>query len=359
MTESSHAHLTERHLAAARAVLDRVIGDANIALAFVSGSLVAGLGHSLSDVDLYVHRSDDEPVPERGFREDGFIVQINPLSQSKMDVIRRICPEFVATAADRQQLQISERDLVLAVRYSIGYTLVNRLPALPDLQQSRETMKHVVMARAAYDLSGMAEDALGALQSGDTLTATFAAQLSMTYALECVLAASGDLYVGTKFLPRRCARVEPLRECLDLIWDCLRLPHLSADYATVSQAVMRNLYVATYLVGVATLHGWSETLGRIERPELAFGAGVLRSPWVVPVRFGDIWGMVGPDIGYRVTEAMVRLWLALDGRPPAELHAEFPDVPAESLDTAVSRLVESNAAALSAAAPVILKGGVS
>ncbi|WP_331742711.1 hypothetical protein [Streptomyces sp. NBC_01006] len=65
-------HLGEAHLAAARAVLDEAVGRDNIRLAFVSGSLAAGLGHGLSDIDLYVTTTDDAPAPRSVVRTRGF-----------------------------------------------------------------------------------------------------------------------------------------------------------------------------------------------------------------------------------------------------------------------------------------------
>jgi predicted nucleotidyltransferase len=46
-------NFSEEQIAAAQAVLDREIGADSVRCAFLSGSLAVGLGHALSDIDIY------------------------------------------------------------------------------------------------------------------------------------------------------------------------------------------------------------------------------------------------------------------------------------------------------------------
>ncbi|MFF4104007.1 hypothetical protein [Streptomyces sp. NPDC001903] len=343
-------HLGEAHLAAARAVLDEAVGRDNVRLAFVSGSLAAGLGHGLSDIDLYVATTDDAPRPEVSYERQGFVVQLTPVSHAELDRIVRICRDYTDTATDRWQTGLSDVELQRAVRFAIGTVLVDNGSGVPEAAQARLTIRRVLMNRSAYQLNSYAEDALGALQVGDTLTALQTSLIAVELSLECVLSGVGDVYLGRKFHLRRAARSAALREVLTDVWEALRQP---ADLGCVQSArriVVRRLLLVSHLVAHALLGGWDAPLDRVPRfADRRAEGGPVRSPWVTPVRFSDAWGMSGPDIGYRVTEAMVRVWAALDGRPREELltaaRDTFPeDVPRELLDAAVTRLVESGAA---------------
>lgn len=311
--------LTAAHLDAARVVIDRLLGPDQADLAFVSGSLAAGLGHGLSDVDVYLFPTPDH-ARWRGYREGDFVVQVHPLTQEHVSLLARGCAAYVATPSDRWQLELTERELQLTVRYAIGAMLIDRHDALQRTVDSVLTVRRILMSTHAYQVSGLIEDALGALRSGDGLTAQQAAQIALEHASECALAAAGDIYLGRKFLPRRLARTEALSEISAQIWPCLWQPVTAGDADDVASRVTWCATLATHLVTAALLDGWDAPLERMALASRQPGlGGPVRSPWVVPVRFADSIGMAGPDVGYRATVAMVRLWLSLDGRPIAEL----------------------------------------
>ncbi|MDX3078369.1 hypothetical protein [Streptomyces sp. MI02-7b] len=339
-----------RHLAAARHVIDVIGGEHNLRLAFVSGSLAAGLGHGMSDVDLYVAPKPGHQVDNSGHLVDGVIVHVAPMTEAVVDLIARTSREYVAGRRVRSQIELSDNDLLWSVRYAIGAVLVDDGLDLPDPAQAKLTLRRVIMARSAAKVSGCAEDALGALQVADALTALQASQMALENALECVFAGIGDLYLGRKFLPRRIARAAALRDIAPQIWDQLWLDP-SGGMPAVNALVERRLRLSVYLAGVAQLDGWDEPIGHV-RPvgDHEHLGGPLRSPWIVPLRLATEWGMAGPDCGFATKAGMIRLWLELDGRPLDRLHRElathpaFAGTPQDLLTTAVSRLVQKNVA---------------
>ncbi len=365
------AYLTGAHLAAARAVLDRVVGRDKTLLAYVSGSLAAGLGHGKSDVDLYVAAAGDPPE-DCAYRETGVIVQVNPLTPAGLEQIAATCAAYSDTAGSRPQMTQSETALQRAVRWAIGTVLAGGADggqdgetggaALPGQEASRTVMRRVLMNRHAYLIGSMAEDTLGALEISDALTALHTSVLCVESAIECALAGTGDLYVGPKFLFRRLARSAALREVADCAWELLRQPAAPALEEAAGLAVRRLLF-CSHLVSRAMLDGWDAPAPRIPAfADRRAAGGPVRSPWVHPVRYADTWGMAGPQSGYRTTGAMVMLWHALDGRGLAEVHRELArdtgggPVPRELLDSAVAQLI-GNGAAVTDGGSIRAKGG--
>jgi hypothetical protein len=339
--------LDATHLAAARSVLERVVGLDNTRLAFVSGSLAAGLGHGLSDVDLYVATRSGGDPKAYGYRQDGYIVQINPVSGDCLDLMARTCSAYTALPGDRWQVELGEDELQRSVRYVIGTVLADNGSGLPAPAQGRQTMRRVLMTLHAYELASLAEDALGALQVGDELTALQASLMGLEHALEAALAGTGDVYVGRKFGLRRLARSAALRTVLPELMSELGRPAVPGGPGETAGLVTQRMLLASHLVGSVLLDGWDRPAPEIRAfPDRWTAGGPTRSPWVVPVRLADSWGMAGPDIGYRTKQGMVRLWLELDGRPADDIHRGLdadPDLAGTSrdlLEAAIAQLIE-------------------
>ncbi|MFI9411923.1 hypothetical protein [Nocardia gamkensis] len=345
-------YLDAEHIAAAQRVLERVVGLENTRLAFVSGSLAAGLGHGMSDIDVYVSAEPGVDVHERSYRENRWEVQINPISATRLEEMSRVCAQYAVTTADRWQADLSDPELVRAVRYAIGTVLVDRDSGMPSADRARRTLRQVLITKQAWTLSGLLEDALGALQVGDGLTAAQASFMALEEAVQCALIGAGDLYIGRKFLLRRLARCTPLRRVLPQILDALGTSVPPAELPVIEQLVTQRSMLCGHLVAHTVIECW-------EGPGKEFAAaadnsnsdGPTRSPWVVPVRLADSWGLVAPDTGFSTTEGLIRIWRELDGRPVAQIHRDFErdefltDTPTDILDAAITQLVECGVAA--------------
>lgn len=338
-------------LAVANSVVESIRSERGLRLAFVSGSLAAGLGHALSDVDLYV-LCDEPRASSRSVRQNGYIVQVNSLGAQQFETARRACSSYCITAADRWQAELEDRTLSLTVRLAIGTILDQGDVELPDAAVRRQVVRQVLITRAAIDISSLAEDVLGARDIGDLLTELVASRRAVETGLEAVLAAADDLYVSEKFLLRRLARTPATAGLLPACWDLLHDPAWPPHPDDVRELADRRLALATHLAGRAALDGWRQPLRAVpDVPYPVRAGGPVRSQWFCPIRFGEQWGLAGPDAGYRTTEGVLRIWLALDGRPPErmfdQLRAELPafgEVERRAFDAGVDGLLAIGAA---------------
>src|SRR5665647_3218698 len=140
------AGLTDAHIAAARSRLDELFGDSWPRVVFIGGSLVAGLGHAWSDIDVYV--VDDEGVLRpRAYVDDAMTVQLNVISPEALDLAVQTCTAFATTSADRTQVDQSEDALLVAVRLAIGTVLHDPARIVPESQQRRAALRQLLLCR--------------------------------------------------------------------------------------------------------------------------------------------------------------------------------------------------------------------
>ncbi len=307
-------------VAAARGVLGRLDGAE---LAFLGGSLAVGLGHATSDIDLYVV-GPGLPDREMSYQHDGVWVHVNPLAAAKVRDLVALATDYRATGMDRSQLAADVKTLNALVRLATGW----RLHANPDWAELLDTMdrgvvRQVLAARHANVFAAYAEDACGALSTGDPLTAVTASQLALESAAEATLAASDDVYLGPKFLFRRLARNPVTAAWSKRIWELTHQELNPASRAAVEATVEERLLAGSHLLAWCAVDGWDAPLTAVPLPDTG-SDGPRRSGLFAPVRFVDGWALIGPEDGYAVSEGTVRLWRRLDGRPWQELLAALP-----------------------------------
>jgi hypothetical protein len=313
---------TPDQVAAATGVLGRLDGAE---LAFLGGSLAVGLGHATSDIDLYVV-GPGLPDRELSYQHDGVWVHVNPLPAAKVRDLVALATEYRVTGMDRSQLAADVKALNALVRLATGW----RLHATPEWAEllatlSDDVIRKVLTARHANVFVAYAEDAHGALRTGDLLTATTASHLALEAACEGTLASAGDLYVGPKFLFRRLARNPVTAPWVMRIWELSYQALDPGSRAAVEAIVTDRLFAGSQLVAWCAVDGWEQPLTGLPDPApVTRGGGPLRSGLFAPVRFTDGWALIGPDDGYEASEGMVRLWRRLDGRPWPELLAALP-----------------------------------
>ncbi|ATL66170.1 nucleotidyltransferase domain-containing protein [Nocardia terpenica] len=343
--------LDESHLTAARRVLDKVVNSVDIRLAFVGGSLAAGLGHGNSDIDLYISARTD--LREGNLSQDGYTVQVNPITSNRLEELARICAANTISEDNRWQVELGEPELKRAVRYAIGTILVDNYSGLPTPAVARRTMRQVLMSRTAWYASSFAEDVAGALHIGDGLTALQASVIGVEEAVECALTAVDDLYIGRKFLLRRVFRNAALSAVSDDVYHLLSQPVGDLSLREVTEIVTRRMRFAGHLIAWSLREGWDTPLRSLPAfPDTWTHGGPTRNPWTIPIRFPQSWGLISPQTGFSTTAAMVGIWRESDGRPTDELyHAlrtrdEFDGISPELLDAALTQLVECDVVAL-------------
>lgn len=338
--------LTEEHRHAVRSVLADLMREREVRLAVVSGSLVAGVGHAVSDVDLYVV-SSGEPLPGHAYTTYGPAVHVSPVREEQVRRLADHAADFRVTSADRSQLSLGPAENKLLLRLLNGERLLATDPYARLLDRMDvDVVRRLVMLRHGAHAVELQEDVFGALRSGDPYTALTAAHRALLHSLEAGLAGVGDVYDHEKVVFRRLLAQPATVALVQPAWSLLESgirPGAPAD--EVARVARDRLLLGSLLVGTAMLDGWDRPAGAV--PSFAVGAGgPLRSPYFGLLRFADGIALSGPDTGFRVSERMARLWLALDGRPIAEAaRAAFPDSDAEpsAVEAAARRLVEFGA----------------
>jgi predicted nucleotidyltransferase len=320
--------------------------------AFLAGSLAVGLGHALSDVDLYMvvdgkwdRKATRVHADELSAR---FQVQLQVITIQLQEAERLIeqVSAFKVTAASRSQIELSDAEMMKLTRMVTGRWILHpqeHFAGFPGAN-ARQGLRRIVMTRSAQAVSAYCEDSYGTITARDYRTAVRCAVLAVEHACEAVLAAADDLYHATKFLHRRLNRCPATAPIADEVWGLLAgLPPAGADADQVQRFVESRLHAATGLVGHAVLDGWEKPLQTCPLPTRSSG-GPARHPAYAISRFDDGIGITGLDHPFRVTEPMARLWLSLDG---AALAA--PDGLAETAQcaaelAAINRLVHMGVA---------------
>lgn len=344
--------------AAERVLAELQVDGADVRLASLGGSLAAGLGHDLSDVDLDVV-SDGIQRRHVVVARDGHQVQVNAISTAEIERLVELGSRFVATSINEAEMDLDDRTLTRLVRLTIGRTVyVSGGFAARYAELDRSVVRKLVMSRDALQCAALAEDTLGALRYGDWTTALAASGQVLAYAADCALSAADDLYLAPKFLHRRMSRCAAVAELAAEVWSGISCgpPH-GADGDEVSASVTARLLLANFLVGSAMLDGWEQPLRNAGAFSLGTGA-VRRDAFHVPMRSSTAVGLVGPDRGFKLSEPMVRLWHALDGRSwdtvltGLRRHADFRTVDDTEVRAAVDKLVRQGVAAVPGRATV-------
>jgi hypothetical protein len=343
--------LTDDHRAAAQEVIEQLGGVGEFSLLMLSGSFAAGLGHSASDVDLYVTRVDDAPVESVAYARRGFMVQVNAVDRAAVERIAARVGNFAMTATNRDALRLSVVERRLLIRLSIGELLHSDAEFARTLAgMDRIAIQQSLNLPRALATASWQEDVAGAIGSEDPYTAAQASYLALQEACDIALVASGDIYDGQKFLYRRLARSAVFQPLMDVVWE---LFHPAVGHGGSKEQVFelarRRCRLASFLVGHAVTTGWTVPLTAL--PEYRNDAeGPLRSPYFGLIQYLDGISLAGADKGYKVAPGLARLWLALDGRSVEQVRAEVlgealvGDGPArDQFDAAIARLVELGA----------------
>jgi hypothetical protein len=347
--EHPAGHLTEEILAIAREATERCAAEAPLGLAVVSGSLAMGLGHALSDLDLYLVRADGSTAPGRTFSINSRTVQVNPLNTAKLRLLVDHVDGFRVESRDRSQLSLTVPDYKLLLRLTNG-TPLSADPTHRALFDAldRETVRKLVILRHACYAVELQEDVHGAITSGDLVTAMASSHRALLHALESGLGGVGEVYDHEKVALRRLGRHPGTAHLLEPAWTLLNcgLP-LDAPPEELAGVARRRALLTSHLIGYAVLHGWDAPAARLPPFQVA-QAGPLRRYDYGLLRFANGIALSGRDDGARVTEPMARLWLALDGRPFDELASspalEGISVTPEKLRAALGKLADTGAA---------------
>lgn len=318
--------VTQADLAAARTVAAR-LGRATPApeVVVVGDRRALGRGPTGAGIELYVIGA---LPPDIGgvVNVAGTRVEIRQLSAGYAAELLALTTEYRATGRRSPQLNIGPDRL----RDLIGLVTGWRLVTAPDWQARFDAvdpnaLRQLAIGRAALGFAAVAEDMYAALLSADLLTMVSLSASALLFGCEAVLAAAGDLDSDARFVFRRLARTPATEPWCGRLWQLCRngFPADTAPTPAQARAVAEErLLTGNLLLSWAEVEGWAKPLARLPEPggRLAWSgsAGPRRSPYFTPVRFAADWTLFGPTRTYRTTEAVVRLWRRLAGRPPEQ-----------------------------------------
>jgi hypothetical protein len=308
---------TPEDRARVQALCDELPADGPLAV-LLTGSQAAGLGNAHSDVDVYAIATD--PLPLAAWVAEAADLDVTVLPPAR---IEQYAAELAAAAADptdRHALSADEPNRwkpVVRLVQGEPVRTTERGRALLD-RLDRVTLRRVLLALFSVRAGNLTEDAVGALRSGDLLTALCASEEAVRNAAEAALVVLDDLYLGPKFLFRRLARNPGLAWVLAHP-EAFGLP--TAEDAELRRTVRRRLWLAGHLNARAVVNG-AETVAAGLPPCVLRDEGPVRSPYYSLVRYRGGIGVSGPRSGYALTEPAAALWALLDGRPEPEVLGE-------------------------------------
>lgn len=334
------------HTRAATELLESSGGTEAFRMAMLSGSLAAGLGHGISDVDVIVTPRAGVSVNTSQQIVSGLPIQLNVVEEDRLSNLSRIGAKFAVTTKERSDLDISYNDRKDLVRLTIGDPLFadaacGRLIEAID----KRAVRRFMMALNSLEVARHAEDCFGAVESRDALIAIGAARIALLFALEIAVVSTGSLFVGDKVLFLRAAQSGLLTPD---VWRLATFaPPLNSQGTEVDDYVRECLDQANHLVALSLTEGWDATVQ--DFPPLPGRAlGPMRNPHFVLQRYADGPALSGPDLGIRISEDTARLWALLDGSPLGEVSrkltaAKDSAVHARDVEAAVARLRELGA----------------
>lgn len=302
--------------------IEQLGGTEKFDFVIASGGRISGFHHGFSDLDLYFCPVGDYDVPRHLIDVDGCVVQFNRVPREVAAQLAFGMRSFTYSIGNRTQFRLFDQHRKLISRI----VTATRVWVSDDGRATLDAIRPDVYKRLAMALWGrqtgrLLEDVVGGLDVGDLAIACRAASEALMAALECGLAATGDLHSGDSLLWRRFANnavLSPLQPEVFGLSAALCDPTDPGITRTIRSACRLASVVAT----TAQLDGWdgewrelSITAGELADPAPAFAGAPgadrpLTNPFHVLLRYADGLAIDGPDRALRCDERTARVWMA-------------------------------------------------
>jgi len=313
------AAITESKLAAVQPVTAQLLSAEDSVDAYFGGSLMAGLGTTRSDVDLFMITDRvDGPLPAQHILDRQRLdVELRRLSD-----IERLLDKFatyrIVDGDWSQALPVEDLDDAVRLAYSRPATpdgLASRLRAA--MRDRLPVLTQVLITRASVAALGAMEDMFGAREMGDWGAAGMLSRTVLLEALHAYFVGCGDPYLGHKWTYAKLRR-HGVHNGLEAV----AAPLLEADVSTpelAERVVDERIALAQKLLAVASTLGWHgngcDWWSIWDGGTGGFGK---QQEWT-PIRFGDSVTLESPNARVRrITPEATILWAALDGRPTGD-----------------------------------------
>lgn len=315
--------ITAAKLAAARSVAEQFAERADVDSVYIAGSLLAGLGTSTSDVDLFVVLADTDiersPVPEQLTAADGGRVDVELYTVSEIRNIVDAVAEYRVTNDDIAQLLLGEKVLDKAIRLYLRAD-VKVGAALEDARTrlDADDLRRICIANDAWEDRNVKEDIDGLVADGYLDDAMMRSADLLVFAANAFAAGCGELYRGKKWLLaklRRGATEEQYRVVRDALFP---------DPGTPSwDVVAHRVRVAHHCLSAALIDGW-DAPAAAQWPQWADTPGPRPNWDRLPWRQGTLLFDAGDGtFGLSIHERGQRVLRLYHGRPRDEVIDRF------------------------------------
>lgn len=185
---------------------------------FLSGSVIEGYGNAESDLDIYVVYPQALPTMRADIERGTNNVTIEYTDEWKLDVESWIQEEIfsltqrVQNASDDDPYAYTNLRLIeldLAHRIRIGLPLYQEAHFF-QMQQAfnYQRLSHLIAMRNVIAYTGSAKDAAGAIASQQCGTALLTARQTVAYAMDALVAASGETNIKEKWRFQKVRRLQ-------------------------------------------------------------------------------------------------------------------------------------------------------
>jgi hypothetical protein len=350
--EMAEQSLLEDKLKLADPIIDRYIQDPSIEAVCITGSLIAGLGTSYSDVDLFAITAPGhqiaEPTVEHGVGLDRVEVEIR--SPEWLNRIGTVAQPFRARLHDNTLRNYPTGLVADAVRIKIGRIVKHShgLDAVREkLDSGSNDLRRMMIAYLTSDVGDDWMDVLGFLSHNDFESAEIVSREILEKAIDCSSVQEGDLYRGKKWVWSRARRNGNLKDALPwLRWlfiDGTQAGDQRSPYAL-------RMLAAQKIIALAALREWCPKMSDeypVAPVSFALG-GYTRSQYWMLVRLADSAILLDRDMRhYTAPDLAVACWAAADGvsRPSlaSSVRTMVPTARNRDIEAVIDKLLEIEA----------------
>ena len=191
--------------------------------AFISGSLIEGIGNSASDLDVFIVTPEadlESPIDAATFAFSEARVDISYADDIRIDTEVWTLKSIQDAAAQFREVSLADRPAMVSLdesRLQLAHRIKIGIPALNDASfasirdlYNYSKLSMILANRFLVDYFGHAEDAVGAIDSGDGGTSLLTSRAALGSIVDAYLASYGETNAKAKW------RVQKLRRHGDL-----------------------------------------------------------------------------------------------------------------------------------------------
>lgn len=293
---------------------------------YVSGSIVAGLGSSTSDVDLFVVISEGTSPPERALQlqSKSSRVDVEYVEWHELEYWVQKLLEIRLHRENVRDVWIPQNKLDDVVRLSYAQT-IKSTPRLDDLldqlRTQHEVLRRFLVARWAVEAVNCFEDLMGAVNDRNWGFAVYVGQDYLSACGKALTSSLGDLYFGRKWVYDQLARSAGEHFPLELFrffqtgaWAMTEQPDFD-QLITFTQSLLGRACAAIFVPEVASVD-W--------HAKIPSGDGPKRSRNFLPIPIED--GLLLTHEGSRqmlLKPNASAVWALADGHDNAVLEEDM------------------------------------